>query len=125
GKRRHPPAGTTSLGRTRHFSICFPAILLRIVMNDRSSVWVVLAMLPLAVGVRADEAAAVAELEKLGANITRNEKQPVIGVVLARTKVTDAGLKHLKELKHLTRLDLSSTNVTDKGLKELRELKNL
>ena len=34
-------------------------------------------------------------------------------------QLTDAGLKELKHLKALTRLDLKNTQVTDAGLKEL------
>jgi hypothetical protein len=34
--------------------------------------------------------------------------------------VTDAGLKELKELKQLSRLELSGTKVTDAGIKELK-----
>ena len=41
------------------------------------------------------------------------------------TKVTDAGLKHLSELKALKELGLSSTKVTDAGLKHLVGLKAL
>ena len=39
--------------------------------------------------------------------------------------MTDAGLKHLKELKNLTSLNLSGIDLTDAGLKDLKELKNL
>ncbi len=41
------------------------------------------------------------------------------------TKVTDEGLKELKDLGKLTSLDLGNTQVTDVGLKELKELKGL
>jgi internalin A len=37
------------------------------------------------------------------------------------TKVTDAGLKELKELKELTSLDVVETAVTDAGINELKE----
>jgi Leucine-rich repeat (LRR) protein len=40
-------------------------------------------------------------------------------------KITNAGLKALKELKSLTSLSLCSGRVTNDGLKELKELKNL
>jgi Leucine-rich repeat (LRR) protein len=42
-----------------------------------------------------------------------------------RTKITDAGLKHLRTLTKLKTLNLSGTEVTDAGLTELRELKSL
>ena len=35
--------------------------------------------------------------------------------------MTDAGMKELKDLKSLRSLDLSHTKVTDAGLKDLRE----
>jgi hypothetical protein len=44
---------------------------------------------------------------------------------LTNTKLTDLGVKELKELKQLTRLMLSDTPVTDAGLKDLKELKQL
>ena len=44
---------------------------------------------------------------------------------LGDTKITDAGLKHVKELKSLHTLDLRLTKVTDAGLKELKECKSL
>jgi len=37
------------------------------------------------------------------------------------TKVTDAGLVHLKGLGNLKALDLSATRVTDDGVKQLQE----
>src|SRR5213082_3475982 len=77
---------------------------------------------------RADEASAVKAVEKLGGKVTRDDKlpgKPVIGVNLAGTQVTDAGLKELKHLKQLTSLNLIHTPVTDAGVKELKELKQL
>ncbi len=43
----------------------------------------------------------------------------------ARTRVTDKGMRHLKNLTSLQALDISGTNVTDKGLMYLRGLENL
>jgi internalin A len=63
---------------------------------------VLLGLLILAVAGRADEAAAVKAVEKLGGKVTVDDKQPgkpVVGVELSGTKVTDAALKELKELK--------------------------
>src|SRR5437870_178159 len=77
---------------------------------------------------RADEASAVKAVEKLGGKVTRDDKlpgKPVIGVNLGGTKVTDADLKELKDLKHLTSLNLGWAKVTDVGLKELKHLKQL
>jgi len=37
------------------------------------------------------------------------------------TKVTDAGLEHLKGLTSLTELDIHNTKVTDEGVKKLRK----
>ena len=39
---------------------------------------------------------------------------------LARTRVTDAGLAYLKDMKSLRNLDLTNTQVTDAGLAELK-----
>ena len=74
------------------------------------------------------EATAVNAIEKLGGRITRNGKlpgKPVIEVDLRSTKVTDAALKHLAELKNLQTLDLRGTQVTDAGLQDLAAFKNL
>src|SRR5213080_2959225 len=89
----------------------------------------VVALLILSSGAaRADEASAVKAVEKLGGKVTRDDKlpgKPVIGVNLGHTKMTDAGLKELKHLKHLTSLNLGWSEVTDAGLKELKDLKQL
>ena len=77
---------------------------------------------------RADEASAVKAVEKLGGKVTRDDKlpgKPVIAVNLYGTKVTDAGLKELKDLKQLTSLDLTWTWGTAAVLKELKDLKQL
>ena len=42
-------------------------------------------------------------------------------LILANTKVTDAGLEHLKNLSKLQWLYLDGTNVTDKGVKKLQQ----
>jgi hypothetical protein len=46
----------------------------------------------------------------------------VVLLNLLSTKMTDAGLKELKDLTHLQELVLGNTKVTDDGLKELKEL---
>src|SRR5262249_22360996 len=82
----------------------------------------------LVVAGRADEAAVVKMIEKLGGRVTRDDNRPgkpVVFVDLRGTKITDAGLKELKELKSLETLNLLNTMVTDAGLKELKELKSL
>src|SRR5262249_53510022 len=53
------------------------------------------------------------------------ELKNLTALSLLRTEVTDAGLKDLLELKYLTSLQLGSTEVTDAGLKDLKVLKNL
>jgi internalin A len=89
---------------------------------------VVLGLLVLAAAGRADEAAALRAIPLLGGKVTVDDKQPgkpVVEVNLSQTKVTDAGLKELREFKSLRTLDLAYTQVTDAGLKELKELKSL
>jgi hypothetical protein len=51
--------------------------------------------------------------------------QPVIAAYLSGTKVTDAALKDLADLKQLEILDLRNASVSDAGLKELGELTQL
>ena len=48
----------------------------------------------------------VAELEKLGATIERNDNGEAGAVIFDNSEVTDAGLGHLKELTKLQALDL-------------------
>jgi hypothetical protein len=47
------------------------------------------------------------------------------GLVLADTKVTNAGLKEIAKLKNLDRLNLNNTKITDAGLKEIANLLGL
>jgi hypothetical protein len=54
----------------------------------------------------------------------------VLGVVcvwfgIDRTRVTDAGLKHLVALSNLNPLSLSNTRVTDAGLEHLKQCDGL
>ena len=60
---------------------------------------------------------AVQAVMKWGGRITRDEEaegKPVVGVDLADTKVTDAGLKDLKHFKSLRTLNLwNAHNITD------------
>jgi Leucine-rich repeat (LRR) protein len=51
--------------------------------------------------------------------------EDVLGLRLARSAVTDTGLKELVGLKNLRRLDLQTTRVTDAGLKTLATFENL
>jgi internalin A len=40
---------------------------------------------------------------------------------LGNTRITNAGLKHLKGLSHLRALCLNGTQVTDEGIKDLQQ----
>jgi hypothetical protein len=76
----------------------------------------------------AAEPTAVQPLEKWGGRLTVDAKRPgkpVVRVDLFDTKVTDEGLKELKEFKSLQTLVLTGTKVTDEGLKELIGLTSL
>src|SRR5262245_57483031 len=87
-----------------------------------------LGLLVLVVAGRADEAAAVKAVRKLGAEVTVDPKRPgkpVVGVSFIGTEVTDAGLKELKGLNSLQYRGLYDNRVTNAGLKELRHLKSL
>jgi len=70
------------------------------------------------------EEKAVNAILKLGGKVTRDEELPgwpVSIVILGGPRVTDAGLKELKELKGLQTLYLWDTRITDAGLKELEQ----
>ena len=64
-------------------------------------------------------------MENLGATIKYNDQKVVIELDLRDTKVTDAGLVHLKGLTQLEWLWLSHTQVTDAGLVHLKGMTNL
>ena len=70
-----------------------------------------------------DDPAAVAALEKLGAEIERDEQDAVVGVQLRDTSITDADLEHLKGLPNLQRLNINLCGeITDDGLVHLKGL---
>lgn len=74
------------------------------------------------------EEKAIALVQKLGGEVNRDPKlpgQPVVGVYLRETKVTDADLKELAPLTQLVSLNLSKTQISDAGLKELAGFQNL
>ena len=76
-----------------------------------------------------DESQAIAEIERLGGKVKRDDKlpgQPVTGVERFRCfRFENKDLYLLKSLKNLTTLDLSDNPIKDAGFKELAELKNL
>src|SRR5262245_5951800 len=104
-------------------------------------------MVVVAVGVRFGvplyrQHAALAEFERLGAEIERTHGGPqwlrdrlgdewmrpfdnVARVDLDGTRVADAGMAHLKELTSLEFIGLDGTRVTDAGLAHLKGLTNL
>ena len=67
----------------------------------------------------------VTALKKLGAEIERNEQGEVVNVFLFDTKITDAGLPHLKGLTSLQTLNLDLTEITDAGLVHLKGMTKL
>ena len=76
----------------------------------------------------ADQAKAIAEIEKLGGKVTLDEKspgKPVHSVTLTGTKVCDAELKYLRGLSRLQNLLLGGTQVTDAGLEHLKDVSQL
>ena len=77
---------------------------------------------------KAEEAKAIAEIEKLGGYVTRDEKspdKPVISVSLFGGEDADAGLVKLECLTHLHDLNLMFTKITDTGLAHLEGLTKL
>src|SRR5262249_47628159 len=91
-----------------------------------TAVWVGLTDLVLVAASRADEAAAVKAVEKLGGKVRVDHKRPgnpVVEVDLSHVELSDAGLKELREFKNLQALIVRK--VTDTGLKELKGLMTL
>ena len=60
--------------------------------------------------------------ETLGGRVSQNEQGDVVGVSLAGTQVTDAGLVHLAGLTALKTLWLATGQITDAGLVHLAGL---
>lgn len=76
----------------------------------------------------ADEAAAIAAIEKLGGTvrqIAQNSDDKEAAFHLSGKELTDEGLVHLKEIANLTWLNLANTKITDAGLQSLAEIKTL
>ena len=72
------------------------------------------------------QADAIAAIKKLGGTVNLDKTScEVVGVDLNYTKITDAGLVHLKGLASLTKLELRGTQVTDAGLEHLKDLASL
>jgi len=74
------------------------------------------------------QAAAVAEIKKLGGTVQFDENgpgRPVVSVSVGQRAVTDDWLQNLKGLTSLQRLDLSHSQVTDAGLAHLKGLTEL
>lgn len=65
------------------------------------------------------------KLRKLGARITLDDQNRVIGVNLGERRITDADLIHLIGLRHLQELDLTRTKITGAGLVNVKDLTNL
>ena len=81
---------------------------------------------------KAEEAKAIAAIEKLDGSVTFDENspgRPVIGVNLcgyeSPVKAGDAVMEHIKGLNQLRDLDLSGTRVTDAGLSNIKGLSRL
>ena len=67
---------------------------------------------------------AIAALEKLGAEVEKDEDGNVVFLNLIKTQISDAGLLHLQQLTNLQTLHLGG-NITDAGLVHLKGLTNL
>ena len=67
------------------------------------------------------EKAVRVSLEKPDGNLTKEDLEKVTSLNLAHTKVTDAGLKELVNLRQLKALQLQDTQVTNAGVVELQK----
>lgn len=76
----------------------------------------------------ADEADAIAAIEKLGGTvrqIAQNSEDKEAAFHLSGKELTDADLGALKEIDNLIWLNLANTKITDDGLKHLADMKGL
>src|SRR5262245_1030923 len=65
----------------------------------------------------------VAEVRKLGGQIDveeQNPKKPIVAIRLTNTALTDAGLASVASWSEIQLLDLSATKITDAGLQHLK-----
>ena len=67
----------------------------------------------------------IAAIKRLGGKVEVDENNDVVNVNLGGTKITGAGLVHLKGLTNLTSLNLYNTKVTDSGLVHLEGMTKL
>ena len=73
-----------------------------------------------------DHAKAIAEIENCGGQVVTDKEHPgQVWVWFDGSKVTDAGLVHLNDLRQIRMLVLDSTDVTDAGLVNLEGLTTL
>ena len=68
---------------------------------------------------------AITAIQKLGGKVTVDENNDAVKVRLGYSKITDAGLEHLKGFTELKELFLNNTDITDAGLVHLKGLANL
>src|SRR5436305_1457932 len=90
--------------------------------------WFVALALLAPAAARADEAAALAALAKLRAEVVRDEKRPgkpVVRVAILRPVGDSPSLAHLAALSELQELDLNFALVGDTTLAHLARLRNL
>jgi hypothetical protein len=103
-----------------------------------ATIWFVVNMQPVwkqqeteqykAAKLQAEQDLAIAEIEKLGGKVVIDKTSPgnpVLSVYFPGTKVTDAGLKHVKGLTQLKELYVRGSQITDAGLESLKELQLL
>ena len=76
----------------------------------------------------ADEAKAIAAVEKLGGKVLLDDEspnKPVIAIDLGKTKIADADLDLVKAFSQLETLNLDHTEIGDFGLERVKELTRL
>ena len=78
-----------------------------------------------------DEGGQVSSVILHGARVADEDMESVKGLqtlqklYLKSTRISDIGVEHLAELKQLNELNLGGTNVTDEGLTHLKTMENL
>lgn len=69
--------------------------------------------------------AATGWIESIGGSVATDANGTVTGVNLRGSWVTDTDLRRLAEYSELTTLDLSLTRITDEGMREIKNLRNV
>jgi hypothetical protein len=75
------------------------------------------------VAIESDESKAIAEIERAGGRVVRDESDPLRpAIAVSNYPVSDAAMEQLARLRHLRELNLHNCRVTDAALEQVGRL---